>query len=137
MSIIDMQMQPPALEAFYNLKKKIVELSVPDETAMSLMECISALEHELKISNSESAPSLEEIDMILYRHREPQPLKMNSKIGGPSRVMQEFAQKEFVISARKVDWLIAYGKACDARCNLAEAEAEEKRLSDLYLKYTY
>lgn len=129
-----MQMQPPALEAFYNLKKKIVELSVPHETAMSLMECISALEHELKISNSESAPSLEEIDMILSRHRYPSDSK---KVVGPSKVMQEFAQKEHVQSARKIDWLIAYGKACDARCNLAEAEAEKKRLSDLYLKYIY
>lgn len=137
MSIIDMQMQPPALEAFYNLKKKIVELSVDDEIAMSLMECISALEHELTGTKSESAPSLEEIDMILYRHREPQQTKINSNVAGPSQKTQEFAQKEHIQSARKIDWLIAYGKACDARCNLAEAEAEEKRLSDLYLKYTY
>jgi hypothetical protein len=114
-------MQP--LDAFYNLKKKIIELSVDDETARSLMESLASLEHEITRSQSEM-PSLDEIDMMLSRHREPPP--PSSKVAGPSKAMQNYVKNEQVQSARRIDWVIAYGKLCDARCNLEEAVAEEK-----------
>jgi hypothetical protein len=122
----------PVLDAFYNLKKKIVELSVDDETTKSLMESLASLEHEITRTQHEAAPSLDEIDMMICRHREPSDLK---KVAGPSKAMQNYVKNEQVQSARRIDWVIAYGKLCNARCDLAEAEAEEKRLSDLYLKY--
>ena len=115
------------LYAFYNLKKKIVELSVDNKTSKTLMESLALLERQLTIKDV--VPSLEEIDLILNNHREP------SKGAGPSKAMQIFVENELRLSARRMDWVIAYGKVCDARCDLAEAEAEEKRLSDLYLKY--
>lgn len=121
-------MQP--LEAFYNLKKKIIELSVDDEAAKSLMESLTLLEHQLTKAQG-GTPSLEEIDMTLSRHRYPSDPK---KVAGPSKGMQLYVKNEQLQSARRIDWIIAYGKVCDARCNLAEAEAEEKRLSDLYAK---
>jgi len=120
------------LDAFYNLKKKITELSVDDETTKSLMESLASLEHEITRTQNEVAPSLDEIDMILSRHREPSDLK---KVAGPSKAMQNYVKNEQVLSARRLDWVIAYGKLCSARCDLSEAEAEEKRLSDMYLKY--
>jgi len=122
----------PVLDVFYNLKKKIVELSVDDETAKSLMESLASLEREITRTQHEVAPSLDEIDMMICRHREHSDLK---KVAGPSKAMQNYVKNEQVQSARRIDWVIAYGKLCNARCDLAEAEAEEKRLSDLYLKY--
>lgn len=116
------------LDAFYNLKKKIVELSISDEATKSLIESLASLERQLTIKDK--AASLEEIDIILNKHREPR-----QKDAGPSKAMQIFVKNEQRLSARRMDWVIAYGKVCDARCDLAEAEAEEKRLSDLYLKY--
>lgn len=126
-------MQPqPVLDAFYNLKKKIVELSVDDETTKSLIESLASLEHELNRAQDEVAPSLDEIDMMLCKHREPSNLK---KAAGPSKAMQNYVKNEQALSVKRMDWVIAYGKLCTARCDLAEAEAEEKRLSDLYTKY--
>ena len=126
-------MQPqPVLDAFYNLKKKIVELSVDDETTKSLIESLASLEHELNRAQDEIAPSLDEIDMMLCKHREPSNLK---KAAGPSKAMQNYVKNEQALSVKRMDWVIAYGKLCTARCDLAEAEAEEKRLSDLYTKY--
>ena len=126
-------MQPqPVLDAFYNLKKKIVELSVDDETTKSLIESLASLEHELNRAQDEVAPSLDEIDMMLCKHREPSNLK---KAAGPSKAMQNYVKNEQALSVKRIDWVIAYGKLCTARCDLAEAEAEEKRLSDLYTKY--
>jgi hypothetical protein len=126
-------MQPLSLDAFYNLKKKIVELSVDDGTIKSLMESLALLEHELTRTQDEKAASLEEIDAILSRHRGP--LIQDKKAAGPSRAMRAYVRNEVALSMKRMDWIIAYGKVCDARCNLAEAEAEEKRLSDLYVKY--
>lgn len=120
------------LDAFYNLKKKIVELSVDGQTIKSLMESLALLENQLTRSQDEKAPSLEEIDMTLSRHYES---SNQTKAGGPSKAMQNYVKNEQIHSARRVDWVIAYGKLCTARCDLAEAEAEEKRLSELYLKY--
>jgi hypothetical protein len=114
-------MQP--LDAFYNLKKKIVELSVDDETAKSLMESVAILEHQLTGPQGDM-PSLEEIDMTLSKHRESLP--PSSNVAGPSKAMQNYVKNEAIHSARRIDWVIAYGKLCDARCNLKEAEAEEK-----------
>lgn len=126
-------MQPqPVLDAFYNLKKKIVELSVDDETTKSLIESLASLEHELNRAQDEVAPSLDEIDMMLCKHREPSNLK---KAAGPSKAMQNYVKNEQALSVKRMDWVIAYGKLCTARCDLAEAESEEKRLSDLYTKY--
>ena len=122
----------PVLDAFYNLKKKITELSVDDETVKSLMESVASLERELIRSQSEM-PSLDEIDMMLSRHREPPP--PSSKAAGPSKALQNYVKNEQVLSVKRMDWVIAYGKLCNARCNLEEAEVEEKRLSDLYTKY--
>ena len=122
------------LDAFYNLKKKIVELSVDDEIAKSLMESVALLERQLTIPQGEML-SLEEIDMRLSKHRECESIAPPSKVAGPSKAMQNYVKNEAIHSARRIDWLIAYGKLCDARCSLAEAEAEEKRLSDLYTKY--
>jgi hypothetical protein len=119
--------QKQTLDAFYNLKKKIVELSLADETMKSLMESLALLESDL--TRKEPAPSLDEIDMTLCRHRGM--VSHSQKSAGPSKAMQAHVKKEQVQSARKVDWIIAYGKLCDARCNLAEAEAEETRLSKL------
>ena len=127
-----MQTPQPVLDAFYDLKKKIVELSVDDETAKLLMKSLASLEHEIARTQREVAPSLDEIDMMICRHREPSDLK---KAAGPSKAMQNYVKNEQVLSARRLDWVIAYGKLCTARCDLAEAEAEEKRLSDLYTKY--
>lgn len=121
-------MQEQTLDAFYNLKKKIVELSLTDETSKSLMESLAFLEYQL--TRKDAAPSLDEIDLTLTRHREMMSHSQNSV--GPSKAMQAHVKKEQVQSARKVDWIIAYGKLCTARCDLAEAEAEEKRLSELY-----
>jgi hypothetical protein len=118
-------MQQP-LDAFYNLKKKIIELSVDDETAKSLMESIALLECQLMRDQDEKAPSLEEIDMTLSKHRECESLAPPSKLAGPSKAMQTYVKNEGVQSARRIDWVIAYGKLCTARCNLVEAEAEEK-----------
>ena len=117
--------QKQTLDAFYNLKKKIVELSLTDETMKSLMESLASLESS--ITRKEPAPSLDEIDMTLSRHRQYE----NQKAAGPSKAMQAHVKKEQVQSALKVDWIIAYGKLCTARCDLAEAEAEEMRLSKL------
>ena len=64
------------LDAFYNLKKKIVELSVDNKTSKTLMESLALLERQLTIKDV--VPSLEEIDLILNNHREP------SKGAGPS-----------------------------------------------------
>lgn len=119
-------MQEQTLDAFYNLKKKIVELSLTDETSKSLMESLAFLEYQL--TKKDAAPSLDEIDMTLTRHRQYH----SQKSAGPSKAMQTHVKKEQVQSSRKVDWIIAYGKLCSARCDLAEAEAEEKRLSELY-----
>lgn len=121
-------MQEQTLDAFYNLKKKIVELSLTDETSKSLMESLAFLEYQL--TKKDRAPSLDEIDLTLTRHREM--MSHSQKSAGPSKAMQAHVKKEQVQSARKVDWIIAYGKLCSARCDLAEAEAEEKRLSELY-----
>jgi len=115
------------LDAFYNLKKKIVELPVSDKTTKTLMESLVLLERQLTIKDE--VPSLEEIDLVLNEHREP------SKGAGPSKAMQIFIKNEQRLNAIRMDWIIAYGKVCNARCDLSEAEAEEKRLSDLYLKY--
>jgi hypothetical protein len=120
-----------SLDAFYNLKKKIVELSVDDETAKSLMDSVALLEHELTRTQAQ-VPSLEEIDMTLFKHRA---LTQTQNAAGPSKGMQLYVKNEQMQSARRIDWIIAYGKVCNARCDLAEAEAEEKRLSDLYAKY--
>jgi hypothetical protein len=128
-------MQEPnhPLDAFYNLKKKIIELAVSDSATKSLMEALALLEHELTKVKDEKAPSLEEIDMILIKHRDP--LIQNDTVAGPSKAMQDFVKNEQLLSARRVDWIISYGKLCNARCNLADAQAEEKKLLDLYLKY--
>ena len=123
------------LDAFYNLKKKIVELSVDDETIKSLMESLAVLEHELTKTQGDTA-SLEEIDMILSKHRESQSQPSSKeKVAGPSKAMQNYVKNEQALSVKRMDWVIAYGKLCAARCDLAEAEAEEKRISDLYTKY--
>jgi len=118
--------QKQTLDAFYNLKKKIVELSVTDEMMKSLMESLAFLEHQL--TRKEAAPSLDEIDLTLSRHRE---YHTETNAAGPSKAMKAYVKNDELQSARKVDWIIAYGKLCDARCNLAEAEAEETRLSKL------
>jgi hypothetical protein len=119
--------QKQSLDAFYNLKKKIVELSLADETMKSLMESLASLESDL---TRKEIPSLDQIDLTLSRHRDL--LCQSQKSAGPSKAMQAYVKNDQLQSARRIDWIIAYGKVCDARCDLAEAEAEEKRLSDLY-----
>jgi hypothetical protein len=96
------------------------------------MDSVALLEHQLTRTQAQ-VPSLEEIDMTLSRHRYPSDPK--EKAAGPSKGMQLYVKNEQMQSARRIDWIIAYGKVCNARCDLAEAEAEEKRLSDLYAKY--
>jgi hypothetical protein len=112
------------LDVFYNLKKKIIELSVGDPITKSLIESLAILEHQLLKIQDKKAPSLEEIDMTLSINR--QTSIGNDTVAGPSKAMQNFIKNEQMISARRIDWIISYGKLCDARCNLAEAEAEEK-----------
>jgi hypothetical protein len=119
--------QKQTLDAFYNLKKKIVELSLADETMKSLMESLASLESNL---TRKETPSLDEIDLTLSKHRDL--VCQSQKAAGPSKAMQAYVKNDQLQSARRVDWIIAYGKLCDARCDLAEAEVEEKRLSDLY-----
>ena len=116
------------LDAFYNLKKKIVELSVDNKTIKSLMESLASLEHQLIRPQSEI--SLEEIDLILSKHREYQSQFFEEKVAGPSKAMQVYVKNEQLYSARRIDWVIAYGKLCTARCNLEEAIANEKTALD-------
>jgi hypothetical protein len=72
--------------------------------------------------------------MVLSKHRAslPQTLPQASKekIAGPSKAMQNYVMSEQLHSARRVDWVIAYGKLCTARCDLEEAMANEKTALD-------
>ena len=108
--------------AFYDLKKKITELSLPDELMKSVLESLGALESEL---TRNPTSSMTEVDKILYKNP-------STRDAGPSKEMARYVAEQRLESARRIDWVIAYGKLCKARCDLAEAESEEKRLSDLY-----
>ncbi len=112
--------------AFYDLKQKIIELSLPDEVMKSLLESLGALESEL---TSNPIPSMTEVDKILYKNMNS---TYSASSAGPSKEMVRYVAEQRLESARRIDWIIAYGKLCKARCDLAEAESEEKRLSDLY-----
>ena len=122
------------MEAIYDLRKKIIEFSGPEELKDSLIKALAFLECQLfNAAKPEVAPSLEEIDLTMSSHRE----LLNVKIpgtAGPTRKMKQYADKDMIRSARRIDWIISYGKTCSARCDLAEAEDEEKRLRDLYLE---
>jgi len=120
------------MEAIYDLRKKIIEFTGPDELKDSMIKALAFLEIQLfKGKDPEVAPSLEEIDSTLSSHRDPPAIIPGT--AGPTRKMQQFADKDMIRSARRIDWVISYGKVCSARCDLADAEMDEKKLRILYL----
>ena len=119
-----------ALELFYNLKNRIIEHFVEGESNMQeVIKHLTKLEAALIFKNKE--PSMEQIDEMISRVLKkvrPLPGCGPRKGYGPTPRMQNHADAERLIKARRVDWIIAYGKLCEAREQLEVLEQEEQRL---------
>ena len=116
-----------ALERFFNLREKLIEEfgmgTITEESIGEIMVSMAVIEVQLKSQNKPPELAMEEIDAKLYDVD-----ANNTTLSGPSKKMRQFALKERHESARRIDWVIAYGKLCTLRQEAAELEAILKRL---------
>ena len=111
------------LELFYNLKNRIIEYFVEGSNIKDVVKHMTKLEVALSIKNKDQ--SMEQIDEMISRVlKKVRPLPGY----GPTPRMQNHADAERLIKSRRVDWIIAYGKVCEAREQLVVLEQEEQRL---------
>lgn len=118
-----------AQKSFYDLRSKIIELFAENMAfTTSQVEIImkAMVELESKITNTkESAPTMEDIDMMLYGNH------IKTIHGGPTIDMQKGAVELQKVSACRIDWACAYGKAAKAREDAEYLTAQEQRLRGL------
>jgi hypothetical protein len=115
-----------AQESFYNLRSKIVELFAANRSITSsqvevVMKAMAELEYKLGASK-ERVPSMEDIDMMLYGNR------LQTVDAGPTDEMQKEGVDLQKVSACRIDWACAYGKAARAREEAEYLTAQEQRL---------
>ena len=115
-----------AQESLYNLRSKIVELfaanmSITSSQVEVVMKAMAELEYKLGVSK-EGAPSMEDIDLMLYGNR------LQTVEAGPTDEMQKEGVYLQKVSACRIDWACAYGKAARAREEAEYLTAQEQRL---------
>lgn len=115
-----------AQESLYNLRSKIVELfaanmSITSSQVEVVMKAMAELEYKLGVSK-EGAPSMEDIDLMLYGNR------LQTVEAGPTDEMQKEGVELQKVSACRIDWACAYGKAARAREEAEYLTAQEQRL---------
>ena len=115
-----------AQESFYNLRSKIVELfaanlSITSSQVEVVMKAVAQLEYKLGASK-ERVPSMEHIDLMLYGNR------LQTVDAGPTDEMQKEGVDLQKVSACRIDWACAYGKAARAREEAEYLTTQEQRL---------
>lgn len=122
-----------AQESLSNLKTKIIELfgnnqAIAVKDMEQIMDAVIDLESKV-VTDAERVPqkSMAEIDAILYGHGEIDTEPVNID-GGPSIEMQTTLATSRKLSATRIDWACAYGRAAKAKEELAYLISEERTM---------
>jgi len=115
-----------SLEIFYNLKNRIIECFVEGKSTTAITEVIKQLAKlEMALTKRPEHITTQELDRLLTGYVRPDVGPIEA---GPTIPMQEYAAKDALEKAKRVDWVLAYGRLCIAREQLEELELNEQRL---------
>ena len=112
-----------ALESFYKLRSEVIEDFgkglITEASVGEIMVSMAVIERELTANKNGPFVTTEELDVILYDKS-----TLKEKTVGPTKQMKQYANKERQDSAKRVDWIIGYGKLCTLRGEVAALEAK-------------